>query len=175
MDVTKTLDLQDYLPYLLNRCALRIVDSFTGELRGFGISLAMWRSLAALHHDGAMRLGELARLTSIEISTLSRTVATLHRRGLVLRDRSDRDARAICVALTEDGRALTERIIPLALRCEASALNGFAPEDGERLRDLLRRLFANLNEAEAAPQRHAGEALPADLDRLGARLATARD
>ena len=151
--MSKSLDLQHYLPYLLNRCALRIVDRFTEELRDFGISLAMWRSLAALHHDGAMRLGELAQLTSIEISTLSRTVATLHRRGLVLRDRSDRDARAVRVALTDDGRALTERIIPLALHCEASALAGFAPEEGELLRRLLRRLFANLTAADPAPTR----------------------
>ena len=165
--MTKTLDLQDYLPYLLNSCALRMVDSFTPELRGFGISLAMWRSLAALHHDGAMRLGELAQLTSIEISTLSRTVATLHRRGLVRRDRSDRDARAVCVELTEDGRALTERIIPLALRCEASALADFAPEDGARLRQLLRRLFANLTVTKVARVPHVPAAASTDRPETG--------
>jgi DNA-binding MarR family transcriptional regulator len=97
-----------------------------------------------------MRLGELAQLTSIEISTLSRTVATLHRRGLVLRDRSDPDARAVRVALTARGRETTLRIIPLALRCEATALAGFAPEEAEQLRRLLRRLFGNLAEDEVA-------------------------
>jgi DNA-binding MarR family transcriptional regulator len=138
------LDLQNYLPYLLNRCAIRIVDSFTDELQAFGVSLPMWRCLAVLHHEGAMRLSDLAQLTSIEISTLSRTVAALHRRGLVRRDRSDSDARAVCVDLSTEGRALTERIIPLALHCEAAALAGFTAEDGDRLRCLLRQLFTNL-------------------------------
>jgi DNA-binding MarR family transcriptional regulator len=137
-------DLQEYLPYLLNRCAIRIVDSFTPELRKAGISLPMWRSLAALRHDGPMRLGELARMTSIEVSTLSRIVAALQRKGLVLRERSDFDARAVRVALTTDGRALTNRITPLAMECEASALAGFTPGEAARLRDLLRQLFANL-------------------------------
>jgi hypothetical protein len=32
------------------------------------------------------------------------------------------------------------------MKCEASALAGFSPDDAERLRELLRQLFANLGD-----------------------------
>jgi DNA-binding MarR family transcriptional regulator len=134
-------DLQDYFPYLLNRTAVEIVNAFSVDLREFGITLQMWRVLAALWHDGPMRLGELAGLTSIEISTLSRTVGAMQRKGLVSRRRGERDARAVQVALTSQGRAMTERIIPLALSCERRAIAGLSPEEGRLLRGLLRRVF----------------------------------
>jgi MarR family transcriptional regulator, organic hydroperoxide resistance regulator len=137
-------DLQQYIPYLLNRSAVRIADAFTDELRAFNITLPMWRVIAALWHDGAMRLGELAQLTSIEVSTLSRTVAGMEGRGLLTRNRNDPDARAVRVELTATGRTLTERIIPLALAYEEAALRGFTPDELEELKRLLRRLYDNL-------------------------------
>ena len=42
--------LDDYLPYLLNRAGARIADAFGKVTRQHGISLQMWRVLAALHH-----------------------------------------------------------------------------------------------------------------------------
>ncbi|HEY0525691.1 MAG TPA: MarR family transcriptional regulator [Stellaceae bacterium] len=145
-------NLQEYLPYLLNRSAVRIVDTFTDDLRTVGITLPMWRALAALRHGGPMRLGELAEVTSIEMSTLSRTVAAMSRKRLLSRTRSSSDARAVHVALTHEGFALTERLIPSALRCEAAALDGFTGAEVEMLRSLLYRLYANLQaETSEAP------------------------
>jgi MarR family transcriptional regulator, organic hydroperoxide resistance regulator len=142
--VANGFDLQQYVPYLLNRGAVRIADAFTDELRAFSITLPMWRVIAALWHDGPMRLGELAHLTSIEVSTLSRTVAGMEGRGLLTRNRSDADARAVRVELTAAGRALTERIIPLALAYERAGLQGFTPDEIDMLKRLLRRFYDNL-------------------------------
>jgi DNA-binding MarR family transcriptional regulator len=150
-------NLQEYLPYLLNRSAVRIVETIADDLRAANITLPMWRALAALRHGGPMRLGELAELTSMEVSTLSRTVAAMNRKGLLSRTRSSSDARAVRVALTPEGFALTERLIPAALRCEAMALDGFTGVEVEMLRSLLRRLYANLqSEAALPPERDTG-------------------
>jgi MarR family transcriptional regulator, organic hydroperoxide resistance regulator len=150
-------NLQEYLPYLLNRSAVRIVETFAGDLRAANITLPMWRALAALRHGGPMRLGELAVLTSIEMSTLSRTVAAMSRKGLLTRTRSSSDARAVHVALAPEGFALTERLIPAALRCEAAALDGFTGAEVEMLRSLLYRLYANLQpDAALPPERRTG-------------------
>jgi MarR family transcriptional regulator, organic hydroperoxide resistance regulator len=144
-------NLQEYVPYLLNRCAIRGVETFVGDLRAASITLPMWRALAALRHGGSMRLGELAEMTSIEMSTLSRTVAAMNRKSLLSRTRSSSDARAVQVTLTPEGLALTERLIPAALRCEAAALDGFTGAEVELLRSLLRRLYGNLQSGAAAP------------------------
>lgn len=141
-------DLQNFMPYLINRAGVRISDHFAVELRRFGLSIAMWRVLASIWHDGAMRLSELADSTSIEVSTLSRQITGMQRRRLVTRTRAVDDARAVAVDLTPEGRALTAQIIPLAVAYETMALQGFSTEDGATLRRLLTRLYINLTENE---------------------------
>ena len=66
------LDLGDYLPYLVNRVGNIIADQFGEEaLAPHGLSIAMWRVMAALASTGGQRQIDLADLTSIDSSTLS--------------------------------------------------------------------------------------------------------
>src|SRR5208282_6365190 len=83
--LTKMFDLASYLPYLVNRIGVRLAGAFGKELAAYGITLPMWRVLAALRHRGSQRVGRLAAATSIEVSTLSRLLAGMDRRGLVRR------------------------------------------------------------------------------------------
>jgi len=136
--------LPDYLPYLINRAGVRLREAFGAELEPFGITLQMWRVLAALWSEGERSQVELADLTTIEPSTLSRTVTACVRQGLVERDRTGGDARVATVALTAKGRAVAGRIVPIALRYEAMAVAGLEPAEIRQLKQLLRRLFANL-------------------------------
>ena len=140
-----SFDLQRYLPYLLNRAAIRITEAFQRELRKDDLTVVMWRVLAVLWHDGAMRLGALAEATSIEVSTLSRLVTSMQVRALVSRTRCAEDARAVEVDLTPEGRAIAARIVTLALEYEATAIAGMSGEDGDTLRRLLNQLYDNLS------------------------------
>jgi MarR family transcriptional regulator, organic hydroperoxide resistance regulator len=146
-----SFDLQRYLPYLLNRAAIRITEAFQRELRKDDLSVVMWRVLAVLWHDGAMRLGALAEATSIEVSTLSRLITSMQTRVLVSRIRSTEDARAVEVDLTAEGRAIAERIVPMALQYETMALADMPAADGETLRRLLTRLYGNLSGLPESP------------------------
>jgi DNA-binding MarR family transcriptional regulator len=139
-------DLQAYLPYLINRTGVRISDQFGVELRRFDLTIAMWRVLASLWHDGAMRLSDLSDSTSIEVSTLSRQITGMQQRGLVTRTRATDDARAVDVDFSAEGRAITSRIIPYAVAYETKALQGFGADDAATLRRLLTRLYQNLEE-----------------------------
>ena len=147
------LDLDDYLPYLLNRAGSRIAAAFSEAVRDYGISLQMWRVLAALQQQEAQRIGALSQMTSIEVSTLSRIVDTMEKQGLVARARSRDDARAVTVARSEAGRALTRTIIPLARHYEAMALKGFSAEEARRLKAMLHRLYANMAALEEEQRR----------------------
>ena len=148
----ESFDLQRYLPYLLNRAAIRITEAFSRELRQFDLTVVMWRVLAVLWHDGSMWLTELAAATTIEVSTLSRLITTMQSRGLVGRAKSPEDARAVVVDLTEAGRAMTEKIIPTALRYEAAAVDHISDQDRDLLRRLLIQLYGNIGVLEPKPE-----------------------
>jgi DNA-binding MarR family transcriptional regulator len=145
-----TFALAQYFPYLLNRAGARIAGAFSAELVPFGVSLQAWRILAALLDSTAMKMGELARLTSIEVSTLTRIVDGMEGQGLVRRRRDPEDARAVWVEASARGRATARKIVPLALRYEAIALAGFSADEQAQLKALLVRVFANMERLESA-------------------------
>jgi len=138
-------DLASYLPYLINRAGARLADTFGAEIEAHGITLPMWRVIAALHHKSGQRVGELAEMTSIEVSTLSRLLGSMERKELVLRQRSREDARTVLVELTEKGARLTCQIIPRALLYQEMALKDFTPAEIETIKALLIRIFKNIN------------------------------
>lgn len=137
-------NLERAVPYLLARAGERMGNSFSRELRPFKLTLNEWRVCVALHLDAHQRLSEIAAHTSADLSTISRVIDGLIKRGLAQRDRSAEDARAIAVGLTPEGIVLTEKIIPIAQLYERVALSGISDEEAENLRGLLRRLYDNI-------------------------------
>ncbi|WP_283091910.1 MarR family winged helix-turn-helix transcriptional regulator [Magnetospirillum sulfuroxidans] len=141
--------LGDYVPYLVNRAGVSISNTFSRELERFGITLPMWRVMAALLDEGEQRLGDLSRLTAIELSTLSRITAAMDRSGLLVRRRSGEDARAVLIDLSKEGRRTAEAIVPRALHWESAAIAGMSEDEVRTLKGLLQRLYGNVEGREA--------------------------
>lgn len=141
-------DLGQYLPYLINRAGSRLAVNFGRDIAPTGVALQEWRVLAALADGGEQRLSDLAGLTSIDLSTLSRLVSRMVRDGLVARARGNGDRRERRVALTAAGRRKTHAILPTARRYERVALAGFGAAEARVLKRLLARVYANLDALE---------------------------
>jgi MarR family transcriptional regulator, organic hydroperoxide resistance regulator len=140
--------LSDAFPYLLTRVGVRMGELFSRRLAPYGLTLPMYRVMATLWEQGDRRLGELSDLTSIELSTLSRLVGTMTRKGLVSRKRPNGNARTVEINLTAKGRTLVEELIPLAKLHEEVGLQSFAPEKIADLKRDLIKVFQNLDELE---------------------------
>jgi len=141
--------LGDYVPYLVNRAGVSISNTFSRELDRFGITLPMWRVMSALLDEGEQRLGDLSRITAIELSTLSRITAAMDRAGLVNRRRSGEDARAVLITLSKEGRRMAEAIVPKALQWESAAIAGMSEDEVKTLKGLLQRIYGNVEGQDA--------------------------
>jgi MarR family transcriptional regulator, organic hydroperoxide resistance regulator len=138
------LDLGNYLPYLINRVGFALVESFTADaLKTNGLSIDMWRVLAALSNNGGQRQVDLVGMTSIDASTMSRLVSRLVRGGLVTRSRSETSNREVVVALSGKGRALVQRLIPIAQALERKASAGLSAKELVVVKRLLSRMYGN--------------------------------
>jgi DNA-binding MarR family transcriptional regulator len=143
--VSERLDLGNYLPYLLNRVGFALVESFTADaLKAHGLTIDMWRVLAALSSNGGQRQVDLSGLTSIDVSTMSRLVSRLVRMGLVTRSRSQTSNREVVVALSAKGRTLVQKLIPIALALEKKASAGLSAKELAEVKRLLTRMYGNL-------------------------------
>ena len=139
------LDLDSYLPYLINRVGTAIAATYTADtLAPRGLSLAMWRVLAALSNNGEQRQIDLVDMTSIDASTMSRLVTRLVRMGLVTRSRSATSNREVVIELSPKGRVLVQRLIPIAKKLEQTASAGLPPKDLAVAKRALGRMYANL-------------------------------
>jgi len=136
--------LNESLAFLLNRTGVAMGNAFTQELKERGMTLPMWRVLAALWGAGEQTLTGLAEVTSVEISTLSRQVAALADKELVSRQQSGINWRYINIGLTPAGRKLVEELLPAVERHEQAALEGISPADIRRLKSLLNQIYGNL-------------------------------
>ena len=136
--------LTESFPYLVNRVGVRVGEVFSRRLEAYGVTLPMYRVMAALRMQGDQRLGDLAEVTSVEMSTLSRLISAMVARKLVSRQRPEDNGRAVEINLTAQGRSLVEELMPLAVQHEALALRGFTREESERLKRDLVRVFENL-------------------------------
>ena len=151
--MAKKLHLPDYLPYLVNRVGAALVARFSADaLAQHDLTIAMWRVLVALSDNGAQRQIDLAGLTSIDVSTLSRLVSRLIAMGLVTRVRSDRSSREVVVRLTAQGETLVAELIPIARALEKSAIAGLPKSELAAAKAALRRIYANLDGATAKPR-----------------------
>lgn len=104
------------------------------------LSLTQLRVLAILR-DRDPKMAELAAHLGLERSSVSGLIDRAAGRGLVRRDTSTDDGRAVRVSLTEDGHrlaaALTEEIGELI----APMTGRLSPADQQRLSALLNRLL----------------------------------
>ena len=137
--------LDGYLPYLLNRAGARIATAFSEEVRPLGATLQIWRVLAALREQDGRRMGDLSETTSIDVSTLTRLVDGMEKKGLVARRRAEQDARVVTLHVTAAGRRLIGRILPIAQRYERVALAGFDEREAATLKAALRQLYVSMD------------------------------
>jgi MarR family transcriptional regulator, organic hydroperoxide resistance regulator len=137
--------LTEAFPYLVTRVGVRMGELFARRIAPYGLTLPMYRVLAALWHQDGQRLGDLSEMTSVEISTLSRLVGVMQRNDLLSRTRPDSNGRTVEISLTRTGRALVERLIPLAQRHEKIGLSGLAADEVKILKKQLVTIYRNLD------------------------------
>jgi DNA-binding MarR family transcriptional regulator len=139
------LELGSYLPYLVNRVGVAIVEGFSSEaLKREGLTIYMWRVLAVLANRGEQRQVDLADMTSIDAPTISRLVTRLASAGLATRSRSVTSNREVGVALTPKGASVVRRLIPSALAWEDRATAGMSAKEVVGLKRSLAKMYENL-------------------------------
>ncbi|NYT69162.1 MarR family winged helix-turn-helix transcriptional regulator [Pusillimonas noertemannii] len=130
--------------YLLNRAANIIAARFSDELKLHGINLQIWRVLAALDHKDGQSVTDLASHTAAELSYLSRSLADIEKRGLVVRVTSSQDKRTVRLSLTPAGRRLVKALVPCGEEVESMALAGIPKADVEAMQRGLQAVYHNV-------------------------------
>jgi DNA-binding MarR family transcriptional regulator len=109
-----------------------------------GAEYALLHPLSSSEH-GVLRTRDLGRSIGWERSRLSHQVSRMEKRGLVVREECESDARGSMVRLTDAGRAAIEAAAPDHVDAvRAHFLEKLTREEQEQLTKMLDRVLADL-------------------------------
>ncbi len=135
------LHLNQFLPYQLsitsNAISNRIAEVYR---RQFDLKVTEWRVMAVLGDAGAMTQRQLTEITVMDKVAVNRACKVLEERGLASRKPNAHDGRSHLLALTKEGWAMHDQIVPLAREMERRLLEPLNETDKRALESLLQRL-----------------------------------
>lgn len=134
----------DNLPYLLDTSIARWNQRLGLRLAAIGLSFEQWRVLLVTAKRGPMNIRELSNATLVPHSTIGRWLTQMENEGLVKRRALPRDQRAVEISITQKGRNLFLRALPIARLEYETAIQEFSAEELSTLTGLLTRLRNNL-------------------------------
>jgi len=129
------------MPYRLSVLSNRVSGAIARHYsERFGLSVPEWRVMAVLGGTPGLSAREVASRTAMDKVQVSRAVAGLLRSKRVARSGDPSDRRITRLALTRQGRAIYEQIVPLALELEELLLSALNAEERRGFEKLLSKL-----------------------------------
>ncbi len=139
--VGKLLILQKFLPYRLsvlsNRISQAIADRYEEK---FSLTLPEWRMIAVLGEESDLSAAEVSQRTAMDKVAVSRAVKNLLSSGRLARHFSNDDRRRSVLSLSDKGRKVYQKVLPLALSYEATLLSGLSAKEQDFLGNILDKL-----------------------------------
>lgn len=121
--------LDEFLPYRLAVAAAEVSRRFSERYAAeAGLSIPEWRVLAHLGHSGAVSVRDITRRVNLDKSVVSRAATRLQQAGLVGKSDHSGDRRLIVLELTDQGRALMDRLAILAQDYQAELRDALGPD-----------------------------------------------
>ncbi len=140
------LQLENFLPYQLNVVASLVSQALSRVYaRRYRIGVPEWRVLVTLGQYGVMTGKAIGAHTHMHKTKVSRAVALLEKRKLLIRRSNRADMRESFLSLTANGRAMYEEVAPHALDFARRLTEILTPAD----RDAFNRAVRQLTERSA--------------------------
>jgi len=135
------LKLEQFLPYQLNVVASLVSQALSRVYaRRYRIGVPEWRVLVTLGQYGVMTGKAIGAHTHMHKTKVSRAVALLERRKLLVRRANRADMRESFLSLTAPGRSMYEELAPHALDFARRLTEILSPSDRDAFDRALKEL-----------------------------------
>jgi len=98
------------LVYKLNRA---IGAAYRPLLDALGLTYPQYLVMLVLWEHVSLPVGDICRLLDLDTGTISPLIKRMEASGLLTRERQAYDERTVCVSLTDEGKALKKKAIPI--------------------------------------------------------------
>jgi len=134
----------DRLAHLVKDATRALVRALGVRLAEHGVSFGHWSFLRVLWEGDGITQRELSEQAGVMEPTTFSALKTMEKLGYVTRRQLENDRKKIYVFLTPKGRALKNRLVPLAEEVNSIAVEGVRAEDIAAARAVLLAIIENL-------------------------------
>ncbi len=138
----------DRLAHLLKDATRGLTRALQVRLAEHSVSFGHWTFLRILWDADGITQRDLSERAGLMEPTTYSALLAMERLGYVERRRQPDSRKKVYVFLTERGRDLREKLVPLAEEVNAIAVRGVRPETIAAARDMLLTMIRNLIEDE---------------------------
>src|SRR5215469_5376427 len=147
----ETLEPGKSIGFLVKRCGVLMTQIAERQFETTSISFTQWIALMRLAWQaGHMSATQLSKELGYDMGALTRLVDELERRGLVRRERSQRDRRAVEIAVTAAGRRQADSAKPVVVKLLNQLMEQYSDAEIATLIDLMQRMLVRLQDVAAS-------------------------
>ena len=129
--------------YLMGRARASLLSGLDARLERFGLTGMQFAVLKHVAEGSARTAAELCRFMQYDTGAMTRILDRLEERGLVSRERSRADRRAVVLKVAPSGRAQLPRLASVARGVLEAHLAGFSATEVAALKSYLGRMIEN--------------------------------
>ncbi len=134
---------QDSPVYLMNQLRTKYIATLDSMLLEQDITAAQWGILRMIFDGRGNTAAALCRHYGYDTGSMTRMIDRLAEKGLIQRERCDRDRRQVLLALTTGGEKMVESGAYKVVAALNHYLRGFNSDEVTLLTGLLRRMLSN--------------------------------
>lgn len=135
------LQIQDFLPYLLNRAAEATSQDFQKIYKNtYGMLRTEWRVLFHLGRYGDLTAKQICTMSDLHKTKVSRAVAGLQEKRFLVRKEVPTDRRNEILSLTKQGKSAFDHLQDEATRYHETLMASFTADEQAILQKCLKQI-----------------------------------
>nr|WP_319495332.1 MarR family transcriptional regulator [uncultured Desulfobacter sp.] len=148
---TKIIDQS--IGYLVGRLSRAIIKRLSKKFQdaGFDISYEQWSVLVHLYREDGQTQQALARTAVKDKAAVTRLLNGLEKKNIVLRIPDRNDKRSNFVYLTNKAKEIKPHLVGFVEEMLDEAAQGIDPEEMDRCRTTINRIFSNFDRLNNTP------------------------
>lgn len=140
----EALRLDNQLCFPLYACAKEIVRRYKPFLDEIDLTYTQYIVMMVLWEEREVNVKELGSRLYLDSGTLTPVLKRLEQKGLITRQRDDKDERVLIVSITKEGDELKDKAVEIPVKMAGCV--SLEPQDAAELYRLLHKLLAGFEQ-----------------------------
>ena len=136
--------LDNQLCFPLYACAKEIVRRYKPFLDEIDLTYTQYIVMMVLWEEREINVKELGSRLYLDSGTLTPVLKRLEQKGLITRQRDDKDERVLIVSITKEGDELKDKAVEIPIKMAGCV--SLEPQDAAELYGLLHKLLAGFEQ-----------------------------